>query len=159
MTKDVADYSTMKSYLEKNNLHYFTVSPNSEKLIKSVLRHLLLPDPPAAGTSNSLENLGFNFTNVRQMTTTRTAPNGQTQVELLPLFLFILTGNLKSKEIFKLHSLNHIIIKAVIELGLALRIVTTAKTLAISGPTASNLLDVCGAVVATCIQNALKKQI
>jgi hypothetical protein len=32
----------------------------------------------------------------------------------------------------------------------------TAKTLAISGPTSSSLLDVCGAVFATCLGNALK---
>jgi hypothetical protein len=31
----MADYSAMKSYLEKNNLYYFTFSPNSEKPIKA----------------------------------------------------------------------------------------------------------------------------
>jgi hypothetical protein len=31
MTKEMADYSAMKSYLEKNNLHYFIFSPDSEK--------------------------------------------------------------------------------------------------------------------------------
>jgi hypothetical protein len=32
----------------------------------------------------------------------------------------------------------------------------TAKIFAISGPTTSNTLDICGTVVATCIGNALK---
>jgi hypothetical protein len=33
--KEMADYSAMKSYLEKNNLLYFNFSPNSEKPIKA----------------------------------------------------------------------------------------------------------------------------
>jgi hypothetical protein len=41
--KIMADYSALKSYLEKNN-HYFTFSPNSETPIKAVIRHL----PPEA---------------------------------------------------------------------------------------------------------------
>jgi hypothetical protein len=36
---------------------------------------------------------------------------------------------------------------------------STAKTLATSRPIANNPLDDCGAVVATCIGNALKRQI
>jgi hypothetical protein len=40
------------------------------------------------------------------------APNGQTHVEALILFLVALTRNIKSQEIFKLNSLNDIIIKA-----------------------------------------------
>jgi hypothetical protein len=64
--------------------------------------------------SNSLEDLGVNVINVRQMTATQTAPSGQTHVELLPLFIVILTRNINSQEIFKLNSLNHIIIKAVL---------------------------------------------
>jgi hypothetical protein len=43
--------------------------------------------------------------------TNRRAPNGQTHVETLPPFLVTLTRNIKSREIFKLNSLNHIIIK------------------------------------------------
>jgi hypothetical protein len=45
------------------------------------------------------------------------------------------------------------------ELGLALRSATTVKTLGMSGTTASNPLDVCGAVVAICIGNVLKQRI
>jgi hypothetical protein len=54
----------MKSYLEKHNLHYFTFSPNSEKSIEAVIRHLP-PDTPAEDISNSLEDVGFNVINVR----------------------------------------------------------------------------------------------
>jgi hypothetical protein len=71
----MADYSVMKSYLEKINLHYFTFSQNSEKPIKA--------DTPAEDISNDLEDLGFNVINVRQMTVTRRACNGQTHVEMI----------------------------------------------------------------------------
>jgi hypothetical protein len=52
----------------------------------------------------------------------------------------------------KLNSLNH-----PTERKLALRSAATGKTLAMSGPTASNPLHVCGAVVATCTGDALKR--
>jgi hypothetical protein len=73
-TKEIANNLAMKSHLEKNNLHYFTFSQNSEKPIKIVISHLLL-DKPAKDISDSLENLSFNVINVRQMTATRTASN------------------------------------------------------------------------------------
>jgi hypothetical protein len=78
ITKEMADYSAMKSYLEKNNLHYIIFSPGSEKPIKAVIRHLP-SDTPSEDISNSLEDLRFNVINVRQMTANRKAPNRQTQ--------------------------------------------------------------------------------
>jgi hypothetical protein len=89
----MADYSATKFYLEKNNLQYFTFSPYSEKHIKALI-HRLPPDAPAEDISNSLEDLGFNV--VRQLTTNRRAPNGQTHVETLPLFLVTLIRYVKS---------------------------------------------------------------
>jgi hypothetical protein len=32
----MADYTTVKSYLEEKNLHYFTLSPKSEEPVKAV---------------------------------------------------------------------------------------------------------------------------
>jgi hypothetical protein len=101
----MADYSSMKSYQEKNDLQYFIFSPNSEKPIDAVIRHL-----PQIGQLK-LFPAAFAVINVRQLTINRTAPNGQTYVETLPLFLVTLIRNTKSQEIFKLNSLNHIIIK------------------------------------------------
>jgi hypothetical protein len=46
ITNEMADYSAIKSYLEKYNLHYFTFSPYSEKPMKAVILHLP-PDTPA----------------------------------------------------------------------------------------------------------------
>jgi hypothetical protein len=106
----MADYSAMKSYLEKNNRHYFIFSPNPEKPINAVIHHLH-PDTPEEDISNSREDLGFKVINVWQMTTTRRASNGQSYVETLPIFLVTLTRNIKPQEIYKLNSLRHIIIK------------------------------------------------
>jgi hypothetical protein len=74
----MTEYSALKFYREKNNLQYFT-SPNSEKPMKAVINHLP-PDRPAEDTSNSLEDLGYNVINARQMTATGTTTNGQTPV-------------------------------------------------------------------------------
>jgi hypothetical protein len=52
----------------------------------------------AEDISNSLEDLGFNVTNMRQLTTKRTAPNGKTHVEILLLFFVALTRNIKSQD-------------------------------------------------------------
>jgi hypothetical protein len=106
----MTDYSAMKSYQEKKSLHYFTFFPISEGPIKAVIRHLP-PDVPAEDISSSLEDLGCKVTSVRQTTATRRAPNGKTQVKPLPLFIVALKRNTKSQDIFKLYSLNYIIVK------------------------------------------------
>jgi hypothetical protein len=62
----MADYSAIKSYLEKNNLHYFTFSPNSENPNKELIRHLP-PDMPAEDISNSLEDLRYNINEKQTM--------------------------------------------------------------------------------------------
>jgi hypothetical protein len=82
--------------------------------------------------------------NVRQLTTNLTARNGQTYVETLPVFLVTLTRNVKSQEMFKLNGLHQIINKVEssrAQTGLT-QCATIAKTLAMSGPTESNPLDV-----------------
>jgi hypothetical protein len=98
ITNEMRDYSAMTSYQEKNNLHYFTFSPNSEKPIQAVIHHLP-PDMPAEDISNSLEDFVFNVIKVRQLTGNRIAPNGQIYMETLPLLHVTLTRNVKSREI------------------------------------------------------------
>jgi hypothetical protein len=90
----MADYSAMKSYLEGNNLHYFTFSPNSENPIKVVT--VTFPQtrqrkiiPTTLGTSLQRQDVA--------MAATRTAPNGQAHVETLSLFLVTLTRNTNIK--------------------------------------------------------------
>jgi hypothetical protein len=87
----------------------------------------------------------------------RTAPDGQTHVEPLPLFLVTLTKNIKSQEIFKLNSLKHII---KVEFNKAQTSLTQCYNCQNFGHVWANCnqpLDVCGAVVATCTGNALKR--
>jgi hypothetical protein len=88
--KEMADYSTMKSHLNKNNLHYFIFSPNSKKPIKAVIRYLP-PETPVEDNSKSREDLSFNVINMRQRTATQRAPNIKIHVETLPLLLVTLT--------------------------------------------------------------------
>jgi hypothetical protein len=149
----------MKSYLKKNNLHYFTFSPNSEKPIKAVICHLTA-DTPVEDSSNTVEDLCFKVINVRKTTATRLAPSRQTLMETHPLFLVTLTRNIKFQEIYKLKSLNHIIIKVdLYKAQTGCMHATNANNLVTSELTSSNSLNVCGAVVVTCIGNALKRQI
>jgi hypothetical protein len=76
---------------------------------------------------NGIEDLGFNVINVRKMTATRGTLNRQTHMESPQISLATLQGNTKSLRVFKLK--------------MVLRSATTAKTLAMSGPTASNQLQ------------------
>jgi hypothetical protein len=123
----------------------------------AVIRHLP-PDTPKEDISNSLEKVGFNVINVRQLATNQRALNGQAYMEILPLFLVTLTRNVISREIFKLNSLNHIIIK--VESYRAQTGLTQCYNCQNFGHVwvnCNNHLDVCGVVVATCIENAPKR--
>jgi hypothetical protein len=51
----MAGYSAMKFNLDKNNLQYFTFSPNSEKPIKAVIHHLP-PDTPTDEATDDQSN-------------------------------------------------------------------------------------------------------
>jgi hypothetical protein len=59
----MADYSAMKSYLEKNNFQYFTFSPNFDKPIKDVIVTFLQTCWWKVFPT-VFEDLGFNVTNV-----------------------------------------------------------------------------------------------
>jgi hypothetical protein len=50
---------------------------------------------PVEDISSSLEDLGFNVIDMRQITAIRTVPNGQTHVEPLPLFPVTLTRKIR----------------------------------------------------------------
>jgi hypothetical protein len=97
VTKEIADYSAMKFYLEKNNLQHFTFSTHSEKPIKAVIRHLP-PDTSAEDISNSLEDLVFNVINVRQLMTNRRTPNGQTHVQRQRVYILQYKGKWNKKD-------------------------------------------------------------
>jgi hypothetical protein len=66
VTKEMADFSAIRKYLDKNNRSYFTFYPKSEKPIKAVVRHLP-SNTPAQDISDGLVDLGFDIISVKQM--------------------------------------------------------------------------------------------
>jgi hypothetical protein len=110
VSKEMADYSAIRHYLDSKQISYFTFFPKSEKPMKAVIRYLL-PSTPAEDISNALVELGFSIISVRQMTSKRTIQEGGSQVVNLPLFLVTLPRTEKSQEIFKVTNLCNIIIK------------------------------------------------
>lgn len=103
----MTDHSATKSYLEKNNLHCFTLFPNFEKPIKAVIHS---PPPPILSIgwySQQPWGLRLEYHQREQMTATGTAPKGQIYTEPFLLFLEML----RSQQIFKVNILCHIVIK------------------------------------------------
>jgi hypothetical protein len=101
ITKTMADFSAVKSYLENNNLAYFTFYPKSLKPIKAVICHIPL-NTPVEDISDRLVSLAFDVISVKHMTATRWSPyEGPTSINL-PLFLITLSRKAKSQEMFRL---------------------------------------------------------
>jgi hypothetical protein len=110
ITKTMVDVSAFKSYLEKNNLAYFTFDPKSLKPIKAVIHHLPL-NTPAEDISDRMVSLGFDIISVKQMIATCHSPPEGTATINIPLFLMTLPRTAKSLEMFSLPSLCHISIR------------------------------------------------
>jgi hypothetical protein len=92
ITRSMADFKSVISHFDSQNLSYCSFFPKSEKPIKAVIRHLP-HNTPAEDISDRLVNLGFNVVSVKQMTATRRLPPEESQ------------------EIFRLPSLCHIAIR------------------------------------------------
>jgi hypothetical protein len=126
--------------------------------VEAVIRQLP-GDTPAEDISNErISGTGLKCHSVWQMTATWRKPQGGLQTFNIPLLLVTHSWNEKTLEIFKLTDLNHIIIK--VEAYSAqggLMQCYNCQSLATSGPTASNLLAVCDAGVATSARNALRR--
>jgi hypothetical protein len=112
VTKEMADFTTIRNYLENNNPSYFTFFPKSEKPIKAVIRHLP-SSTPAQDICDGLTDLGFDIISVKQMSGTRRSTSERSVPRNLPLFLITLPRTEKSKEIFHLTAtaLCHIVIR------------------------------------------------
>jgi hypothetical protein len=70
VTREMADYFSIKQLFDHRQLSYFTFHPKCEKPIKAVIRHLA-SDTPAEDISQELTALGFNIISARQMTVSR----------------------------------------------------------------------------------------
>jgi hypothetical protein len=110
ITKEMADYSAIRSHLDSSKLHYFTFFPKSQKPIKAVIRHLP-HNTPAEDIPDGLVDIGIDVISVKQMTTTRQSATEEPTTINLPLFLITLPRTPKSQDIFQLRSLCHIAIK------------------------------------------------
>jgi hypothetical protein len=60
----MANFQSVKSYFDGQNLSYFSFFPKSEKLMKAVIRHLP-HDTPAEDISDRLVSLGFDVVSVK----------------------------------------------------------------------------------------------
>jgi hypothetical protein len=105
----MTDFSIRK-YLEQNNLSYFTFFPKSGKPMKTVVRNLPANNL-AQDISEGLVDLGFDIISVKQKATGRRSKSEGSIPQQLPLFLITLPRTEKSKEIFKLTTLSHIVIR------------------------------------------------
>jgi hypothetical protein len=110
ITKTLGDCAEVKSYLETNNLHYFSFYPKPIKPTKAVIHNIPL-NTPAQDISDRLMDLGFDIISVKQMSTTRRSRSEGTLSKNLPPFLITLPRTAKSQEIFRLTALCHIAIR------------------------------------------------
>jgi hypothetical protein len=109
-SKEMAEYSAIRSHLDSSKLPYFTFFPKSQKPITAVIRHLP-HNTPFGDISDRFVNTGFDVISVKQMTTTRRSATEEPTTINLPLFLTTLHRTPKSQDIFQLRSLCHIAIK------------------------------------------------
>jgi hypothetical protein len=108
VTKEMADFSAIKEYLNSQNLNYFNFYPKSLKPIKAVIQHLS-GNTQAEEIYEGFMELGSDIISIKQMSTTcRSQGSASTS---LPLFIITLPRPEKSHEIFKLTSLCYIAIK------------------------------------------------
>jgi hypothetical protein len=110
VTRGMAEFLSVKSYFDSQNLSYFSFFPKSEKLIKAVIRHLP-HDTPAKDISDDLVSLGFDVVGIEQMTAALRSPPEEPKVINLPIFLVTLPKTAKSQEVSVLPRLCHIPIR------------------------------------------------
>jgi hypothetical protein len=70
ITRVMADFQSIKSHFDANNLSYYLFCLKSEKTFKAVIRHLPY-NTPAEGISGGPVGLGSDVISVKQMTADR----------------------------------------------------------------------------------------
>jgi hypothetical protein len=89
ITRATANFQSVKSHIDANNLSYYSFYPKSEKPMKAVIRHLP-HNNPAEDISEGLVSLGFDVISFKQITATRRSPSDESITINLPLFLITL---------------------------------------------------------------------
>jgi hypothetical protein len=98
IARGMADFQSVKSHFDANNVSYYSFYPKSKKPMKAVICHLP-HNTPAEDISDELVSLGFHVISVKQMTATRWSPSEGSTTINLPLFLITLPRMTKSQEI------------------------------------------------------------
>jgi hypothetical protein len=94
----MADFQSVRSHFDANNLFYCSFYPKSDEHIKAVIRHL--PHNTAAeDISHGLVSFGFEVIRVKQMTATRRSPPEEQNIINLLIFLITLPRTATSQEI------------------------------------------------------------
>jgi hypothetical protein len=156
VTKEMADFSAIKSHFNNQRMSYFTFYPKSQKPVKAVTEHL---PHPTEDIYDGLMSLGFDVISVKQMTTNRQSSAEGTTTVNLTLFLITLPRMTKSQDIFTLSSICHIAIKvSLTKPRMFLHSVTAANSLAKYGQIASNLPIACGVGTTTCTRIVQRKR-
>jgi hypothetical protein len=96
VTPDMADYYSIGTYFDKNQLSYFTFHLKGNKPIKVLIQYLPTATP-AEDISDGLQDVGFSVLSVKQMTTLRSS-DGNSRQDNLPLFLLTLARNQSPKK-------------------------------------------------------------
>jgi hypothetical protein len=103
ITRSMANFQSVNSHFDSQNLSYYSFFPKSEKLIKAVICHLP-HNTPGEDISDGLVSLGFEVASVKQMTATSRPPPDESKIINLSLFPVNLPRTAKSEEIFRLAS-------------------------------------------------------
>lgn len=95
-------YRTVQKVFKQNNTEFHSHSLPQDRTIKVVIMGLLLDIAPAE-VAEELKNLGFEPKHVRQFST---------PLKKMPIHIIILLLNLINKDIFNIHSLFYMSVKA-----------------------------------------------
>jgi hypothetical protein len=155
----MADFQSVKSLFDSQNLSYYSFFPKSEKPIKAVICHLP-HNTPAEDISDGPVSLSFNVVSVKQMTATRRSPPEESKIINLPLFLVILPRT-QSHRKFSVCLASATLLSGwrLIEPRMLLPSATTASSSAMCGQIASSVPAACGAEAVTYTRSAPRKEI
>jgi hypothetical protein len=110
ITSGMADFQSVKSHFDTNNLSYYLFYSKSEKHVQAVIGHMP-HNSPAKDISDGLVSLGFDVISIMQMTAIHQSPPVGSKTMNRPLIQITLPRTAKSQEIFQLPSLWHIVIR------------------------------------------------
>jgi hypothetical protein len=94
-TRSMADFQSVKSHFNSQNLFYYSFFPKSKKPIKAVICHLL-HNTPAEDISDGPLSLSCDTVSIKQMIATCWTPPEQSKIINLPLFFVTLPRTAKS---------------------------------------------------------------